>query len=248
MIKLRMKKATIFFSSVLIFMLHLPFAFSTSKPLTFEVVVKSKPLATTDKIASMAMIYNDLELNSMGLSQNAFDNAIKGYEYLLMNGKISNEEVISIVDFTKSSAQKRLFVIDIKNAKVLFNTYVSHGQHTGQEFAKKFSNNLESNQSSLGFYITSGTYMGKNGFSMRLNGLENNFNDRAVERAIVMHGASYVSEGYIKSRGFLGRSLGCPAVPEKLNKPIIEKIKNGSCLFIYSEDNRYLSKSKILNS
>jgi len=246
MIKLKMKKAYIFFSSVLIFMLHLPFAFSSSKPVTFDFTARVEK-ATPAK-SSLQMIYNDLGLAMMGLSQNAFESAIKGYEYLKMNGILANENVLSIVDFTLPSTEKRLFIIDVKSEKVLFNTYVSHGQNTGDKYAKRFSNRPESYQSSLGFYRTSGTYNGKNGFSMRLDGLERNINDRAEERAIVMHGAPYVSEGFIKTRGFLGRSWGCPAVPPQLNKPIIETIKNGTCLFIYSEDSNYLSQSTILNS
>ncbi|MBC7867350.1 MAG: murein L,D-transpeptidase catalytic domain family protein, partial [Gloeobacteraceae cyanobacterium ES-bin-316] len=130
----------------------------------------------------------------------------------------------------------------------LFNTYVAHGQNTGQEYANRFSNKPESFQSSLGFYITTSTYMGKNGFSLQLDGMENGINDLANERAIVMHGAPYVSESYIKTKGYIGRSHGCPAVPQQLNKPIIEKIKNGSCLFIYSNDKGYLKRSKILNT
>ena len=245
MIKLRMKKAPIFFISVLIFMLHLPVAFSSSKPANLDLTA-GKVVASAK--SAMVMLYDNLELGPMGLSQNAFESAIKGYEKLKMNGILVNDNIISIVDFTLPSTEKRLFIIDVKSEKVLFNTLVSHGQNTGEKFARKFSNRLESYQSSLGFYLTSGTYNGKNGFSMRLNGLEKNINDRAEDRAIVMHGAPYVSDGFIKSRGFLGRSWGCPAVPEKLNKPIIEKIKNGTCLFIYSEDSNYLSNSKILNS
>ena len=195
-----------------------------------------------------AVIYDSLHLNNLGLSEQAFNCAVKGYDYLKMSGKIMNDHVISIVDFTKPSNLKRLFVIDLERCKVLFNTYVAHGQGSGKEFANSFSNKPESFQSSLGFYITSGTYMGKNGYSLHLEGLENGINDKADERAIVMHGAPYVSEDYIRMQGYCGRSWGCPAVPERLSKPIIEKIKNGSCLFIYGKNKQYLQKSRILNS
>ena len=185
-------------------MLHLPFAFSSSKPVTFD--FNARVEKSTPAKSSLQMIYDDLGLAMMGLSQNAFESAIKGYEYLKMNGILANQNVLSIVDFTLPSTEKRLFIIDVKSEKVLFNTYVSHGQNTGDKYAKRFSNRPESYQSSLGFYLTSGTYNGKNGFSMRLDGLERNINDMAEERAIVMHGAPYVSENFIKSRGFLGRS------------------------------------------
>lgn len=245
----RLKKVYVFFSSVLIFMLHLPFAFSKSHALTTKKNAGSTAMDTRNVLtSSMTMIYDSLKLNLKGLSQNAFTDAVKGYQYLRNMGKINNDNVLSIVDFTKPSTSKRLFVIDVKNCKILFNTYVAHGQNSGREFANEFSNKPESFQSSLGFYVTSGTYIGKNGYSLHLQGMEKGINDLADERAIVMHGAPYVSEQFIRTKGYLGRSWGCPAVPEGLNKPIIERIKNGSCLFIYSEKGRYANYSKILNS
>jgi hypothetical protein len=246
----RLKKVYLFFSTVLIFMLHLPFAFSTSRINRSADTGKNGITANAElkNTSAINMIYDSLQLDMKGLSENAFDYAVKGYEYLKGKGKLYNEDILSIVDFTRPSTEKRLFVIDVKNCKVLFNTYVAHGQNSGKEFAKMFSNRPESYQSSLGFYLTSGTYIGKNGYSMHLNGMENGINDKANERAIVMHGAPYVSEGFIRTNGYLGRSWGCPAVPQNLNKPIIETIKNGSCLFIFSEDKRYLNYSKILNS
>ena len=123
---------------------------------------------------------------------------------------IRNENVISIADFSKPSSRKRLFVIDLKNMKLLFNTYVAHGQNSGRDMAANFSNTPESYQSSPGFYVTSDTYMGKNGFSMHLNGMEKGINDKALERAIVMHGAPYVSESFIRTNGYLGTQLGMP--------------------------------------
>lgn len=198
--------------------------------------------------SSAYKIYDSLKLNLCGLSEHAFNYAVKGFEYLKTQGRIANDNVISIVDFSRPSSQKRLFVLDLKNYKVLFNTYVAHGQGSGEAMARSFSNVPESYQSSLGFYQTEDTYMGKNGYSMHLEGLERGINDKAEERAIVMHGAPYVSENFIHTKGFLGRSWGCPAVPEQLNRPIIDKIKNGSCLFIFSENRNYLNRSRILNS
>ena len=248
---LKVKKVYVFFSAIVAFMLHLPFAFSSTKSFSFK-----KTIPTTDSssavlatnIFTTSKIYDSLKLNICGLSEQAFGYALKGYEYLKLKGKIGNDNIISIVDFSRPSSQKRLFVIDIKNFKILFNTYVAHGQGSGTAMATSFSNIPESYQSSLGFYTTSSTYIGKNGYSMHLEGMERGINDKANERAIVMHGAPYVSENFIHNQGFLGRSWGCPAVPEKLNKPIIEKIKNGTCLFIFSENSTYLHNSKILNS
>lgn len=248
--KFKCKSAYLFFSAALACMVHMPMAFATGKPFlkvrAIDPIITPKLVET--KASSAYKVYDSLKLNLYGLSENAFQYAIKGYEYLLSKGKIANDHIISIVDFTRPSSQKRLFIIDLSNYKILFNTYVAHGQGSGAEMATRFSNTPESLQSSLGFYKTSGTYMGKNGFSMKLEGLENGINDMAYERAIVMHGAPYVSENMARSQGHIGRSWGCPAVPEKLNKPIIEKIKNGSCLFIFSENKTYLHKSRIINS
>lgn len=248
--KFRFKKVYIFFSAVLAFMLHLPFAFSGVKG--FSTInkknVSKETAVSNNRSFAFSKVYDSLKLNVSGLSEHAFSYAIKGYEYLKAQGKIANQNIISIVDFTRPSSEKRLFVIDLANCKVLFNTYVAHGQGSGESMATSFSNIPESYQSSLGFYTTEDTYIGKNGYSLHLEGMEKGINDKAEERAIVMHGAPYVSENFIHSRGFLGRSWGCPAVPEQLNRPIIDKIKNGSCLFIYSENRRYLDRSGIINS
>lgn len=248
--KFRLKGVYLSAAILLLSIFTLPFAFSKSNGIGNISVNKTVIAApvTTKENTSMALIYDSLNLDDLGLSQDAFNYAVAGYEKLKQSGKIINDKVISIVDFTKPSYKKRLFVIDLSNFKLLFNTYVAHGQNTGKEYAKAFSNRPESYQSSLGFYITSGTYVGKNGFSMHLDGLEYGINHLAEERAIVMHGAPYVSEGMIRSQGYIGRSHGCPAVPEKLNKPIIEKIKNGSCFFIYSDNRSYLSKSRLLHT
>jgi L,D-transpeptidase catalytic domain len=251
--KFRFKSLYVGFYVFFAFMFQLPTAFAGIHVVqTYE--YKEPFLVNTIKIEQVPIIspiekmYDSLKLNLCGLSENAFNYAIKGYEFLKAKGKIANQNVISIVDFSKPSSDKRLFVLDLKNFKVLFNTYVAHGQNSGQVMATTFSNTPESLQSSLGFYKTSSTYFGRNGFSLKLSGLENGINNRAEERAIVMHGAPYANEEVVESMGHIGRSWGCPAVPERLNKPIIEKIKNGSCLFIFSTDKKYLHDSKIINS
>ncbi len=191
-------------------------------------------------------LYDSLHLNELGLSRQAYNYAVKGYNYLLASGKLNNDKILSIADFSLPSSQKRLFVVDLQNNKLLFFTYVSHGRNSGKVMATDFSNAPESNKSSLGFYVTGNTYIGKHGYSLRLLGEEKGINDNANSRAIVMHSAAYVSEATVRMQGFIGRSLGCPALPETLYKPIIEKVKNGSCLFIYSPDNYYTSHSNIL--
>jgi hypothetical protein len=255
------KKFYFLLSSSLIFLLHLPFVFAKSRPLNGE-KPKPRPVTVGTTINgysamniikssignSVGAIYDSLRLNLMGLSHQGFEYAMKGFDFLVKAGRLSNDSILSIVDFSQPSTKKRLFVIDLANFRVLFNTYVAHGLNSGTEFANHFSNTPQSNQSSLGFYETLDTYIGKNGYSLQLQGLENGINDNAGNRAIVMHGAEYVSEDFIRARGYLGRSWGCPAVPEKMSKPIIDKIKNGTCLFIYSPDKSYFTHSGILHS
>lgn len=245
----KINKVQLAFFAIVAFMLHLPFAFSGTKVFKANSIPSNTTTSSASTLSfSSAKIYDSLQLNLSGLSEQAFTSAIKGYEYLKQKGKIGNENILSIADFSSPSSKKRFFVIDLKNFKVLFNTYVAHGQNSGAAMATQFSNTPESLQSSLGFFTTSSTYNGKNGYSMHLKGMEDGINDKAEERAIVMHGAPYINENIINDRGYIGRSWGCPAVPEKLNKPIIDKIKNGSCLFIYSKNSRYQQTSKILNS
>ncbi|CAN5699028.1 hypothetical protein BH11BAC3_BH11BAC3_05320 [soil metagenome] len=193
-------------------------------------------------------LYKTWDLASAGLSEAAFEYALKGYDYLSKTSLLTKKNILTIVDFSKVSSKKRLFVLDINTGKVLFNTLVAHGHNSGNEYASQFSNLPESHQSSLGFYVTLGTYFGGNGYSLRLQGCEKGINDKAFERAIVIHGAKYVSNAFIDSRGFLGRSYGCPSVPTEVSKDIIDIIKNGSCLFLYHPSKNYIANSKIINS
>lgn len=196
--------------------------------------IVNTPVATA-KASALSVMYDSLNLEDMGLSDKAFEYAIQGYEKLKEEGKLKNASIITIVDFDQPSYKKRMYVIDVTNYKVLFNTWSAHGKNTGRETADNFSNTPESNKSSLGFYVTNDTYYGSKGYSLRLTGLERNINNNALARAIVLHGASYVSQSFINAQGYIGRSHGCPAVPQELNRPIIDKIKNGSMLFIYNK-------------
>ncbi len=256
-----LKKVPVFISSVFIFLIHVPFVFAKTIP---HKHTSSAKLLTTPEFTKVnasnlggglneegpnsnkVSVYDSLRLTNLGLSKQAYDYAMRGFKTLRDLGKLSNDSIISIVDFSLSSAKKRLFVIDIKNYEVLYNTYVAHGRKSGAEYARQFSNNPRSNKSSLGFYVTGDTYSGEHGYSLRLEGEEKGINDNAFKRAIVMHSADYVNENYIQTKGYIGRSLGCPAIPEKVYKPIIDEIKDGSCLFLYSPNKYYLSHSKFL--
>ncbi len=237
-------------SSFVIAILHLPFAFAKSA------TGGSKFFFHTDNynkkgiddslqfLPSLRSAYDSLQLSLAGLSQQAFDFAKKGLDKLVEEGKLINDSIISIIDFSQPSNKKRLFVLDIKNYKVLFNTFVAHGRNTGREQATYFSNQNASYMSSPGFYITAETYEGKNGYSLKLEGMERGINDNAYERGIVVHGAPYVSQDFVNAQGYIGRSQGCPAVPVQVSRPIINTIKGGTCMFIYHPS--YVDRSPIL--
>jgi hypothetical protein len=173
--------------------------------------------------------------------------ALAGYELLLEEKSVIRPEVITIIDFSLPSDKERLWVLDLIQKKVLFRCLVSHGRNSGELMAENFSNTPGSNASSPGFYTTGETYIGKHGLSLTLDGLEMGINDKARARAIVIHGADYVSSDFVRNHGRLGRSQGCPAVPAELSKEIIQTIKGGSCLFIYVPKTSYTSNSPIIN-
>ncbi len=210
--------------------------------------IADQPIADNSvKVAvSNKDIFDSLRLGRLGLGRVAFDYAMIGYTNLKAKGLLANNGILSIIDFSLSSAKKRLFVLDVKNYKLLFVTYVAHGRNSGTSQALYFSNEAESFKSSIGFYLTGATYSGAHGYSMKLKGYEAGYNDKAEERAIVMHSADYVSEALIKQQGFIGRSLGCPALAPEIYKQVINKIKNQSCLFIYGASGNYIENSRML--
>lgn len=195
--------------------------------------------------ASNESLYNELNLADAGLSRTVYQLALKGQERLKARGDIA-KDFLTICDFSQSCNKKRLFVIDLANRKILFNTLVAHGKNTGAEFAEYFSNEPASLKSSLGFFVTKKSFTGGHGLGLVLSGKEPGFNDRAEERAIVMHGADYADKDFIDKWGTLGRSWGCPAVSKKFSEQIINTIKEGTCLFIYFPDKNYLASSKLL--
>ena len=247
----KLRSAYLFVSSLVVGLFSFPLAFAKS--------VEKKAVHVKDTVANLAIsdliptlpsavsVYDSLRLNLEGLNRKAFELAQEGFEKLKRQGAVVNDNIISIVDFSLPSTEKRLYVVDLKNYRVLYKTYVAHGRNSGTLMANSFSNSPSSYKSSLGFYKTLGTYNGKHGYSLRLEGLEKGINDNAYERAIVMHGADYVSPSYIPKLGFIGRSQGCPAVSTREATPIINTIKNGSCLFIYSPSDSYQQRSSVLS-
>lgn len=192
-------------------------------------------------------VYDSLRLEDVGLSRRAFEMALRGMSKLIKSYHIK-ENILSIVDFSQSSLSKRLYVIDLENYALLFNTLVAHGNKTGKEMARSFSNKNRSNKSSLGFYITGNTYMGNNGYSLKLQGVEKGINDFAFRRAIVLHGADYVSADWAANHNqdYIGRSQGCPALPVEMSAEIINELKDGTCLFIYHPTSTYRAQSRLV--
>ena len=193
-------------------------------------------------------LYNNIHLDEAGLSMQAFLNAYKGYEYLISQNKIVNHNLLTICDYSQPSSQKRLYVIDLKNNKLLYRTYVAHGHNSGADVANSFSNLNSSNKSSLGFLVTAETYTGHNGYSMRFDGMERGINDNVRVRDVVMHGSAYVCGERVKNGTMMGRSWGCPAVANTESMAIINTIKGGTCFYVYSPDAVYEQQSQILNA
>lgn len=217
----------------------------SSKSGAINAVNDSAATAVNTKTAA-EIIYSKSGLAAKGLAFEVFQKAFNGYAVLKTKNRLA-KELLTIADLSTASGNKRLYIIDMRTGQLLKHTWVAHGRNSGDRMAMQFSNKPSSLQSSLGFYVTSDTYVGNNGYSLRLIGLEKGFNDNALSRAIVMHGAPYVNE-QLASTGRIGRSWGCPAVSQKEHKEIIDLVKGGSCLFIYAQQPQYLAKSELLNS
>ncbi len=201
------------------------------------------PTFLKNELAESASILSE----KFSIDEQAVLMALTGFEKLKNQGLVNNERYLTIVDFSKPSNEERLYIIDMYNKEMAIQTYVAHGRKSGTLFATHFSNKQSSNQSSLGFYVTGNTYFGKHGKSLELLGVEPGINDNAKQRAIVLHGANYVSNSFIKSSGYLGRSQGCPAVPNNQIEDIIDIIKGESCFFIYAPSKSYFSRSRLVN-
>ncbi len=219
-------------------------SFTIKKDLPIEVAASKEMIEEIKIVPSLNLIdeklerYQSIVSNGFELPEyDSFSKAIDGFE-VLKEKQIIQNNILTIIDFDLPSTQKRLWVIDMDENKVLFHSLVAHGKNSGELLAQSFSNENESFKSSLGFFVTNETYQGAHGLSLKLDGLEKDKNNNARNRAIVIHGADYVSEGFIREHNRLGRSFGCPALPLELTKSIISTIKNKSCLFIHHRSNQ----------
>ncbi|MEZ5025760.1 MAG: murein L,D-transpeptidase catalytic domain family protein [Chitinophagales bacterium] len=244
-----MKKNTIFLIAMVVFfpLNNMP-SYAKDAPILVaenfpqDFLFDLEPTPTQKNENALESYLNDFSI----ISPDALKYALSGYSTLKEKGKIKKQDIITIVDFSKPSTEERLFVLDLKNNKIITKSLCAHGKNSGELWATKFSNKPESYQSSLGFYICNETYNGSNGFSLKLDGQEPGINDNARERGVVIHGADYVSKTFIANNGKIGRSFGCPALPIEKNAKIINLLKGGSCLFIYQPNKYYQTHSSIL--
>lgn len=206
--------------------------------------VSQRPTASlVSEADACRSLYHDMGLEGV-VNWKAFRQAVTGYQRI--EGR--KRDVLTLIDFSLPSTAERFFVFDMARRRLLFSSVVAHGKNSGENYATSFSNEYGSYKSSLGFYLTGSTYQGSNGYSLLLDGLEKGINDRARERAIVVHGAAYADPSVASRGGRLGRSFGCPALPQKLSRPIIDAIKDGSVMYIYAPTPEYLAQSTVLNA
>jgi len=208
---------------------------------------KERQLALKKAELNIKDLYNELNAAQYDLSFTAFRYAYIGYQTMKKQHRLNNKELFSIIDFTKDCNSKRFYTIDLEKMKIVYYTYVAHGKKSGERMATSFSDAVESNKSSIGFYITGNTYNGGNGYSLMLHGDEKGYNSNLAKRSVVVHAADYANEDYIARNGRMGRSLGCPALPENIYKQVIETIKEKTMIFAYYNDAKYLKTSKYLN-
>jgi hypothetical protein len=182
-----------------------------------------------------------------GISPKVLDLALGAVKCATVRGDIAAPPTLTVIDYSKPSVEPRLWVFDMTRGELLFNELVAHGRNTGENMSVHFSDTMNSRQSSIGLFVTANTYMGSTGYSLRLDGLEPGFNGRARDRAIVMHGAPYVSEQFAAAQGRIGRSWGCPALREAVARDVIDTIRGGGVIFSYYPDSNWLKSSKFLN-
>ncbi len=213
----------------------------------FSFLFSSAPTAPPGSTEWINQEMTKIQTQADNLDQDVLKLGLYAYVRARHQG-LDDKQLLTIVDYTKSSNERRLWVVDLKKAKVLFNTWVTHGKNSGTDKAVSFSNNPGSLKSSLGVFLTTGApYVGGNGYSLRLSGLEHGINDNAYERDIVIHGAWYASQSVAKKLGYLGRSWGCLAVDEKTVHPLINTIKDNTLVFVYYPDRQWLNNSNFLS-
>lgn len=201
---------------------------------------------TVDAASSVSFSVNDFDAAAIGsIEMDVLEMALGAASCAVRAGDARNPTTLTVIDYSKPSTEKRLWVFDLKSRELIYEELVAHGQGTGANMATQFSNEPDSHRTSLGLFRTDMPYVGRNGYSLRLDGLDKGLNDRARERAIVMHGAPYVSAAFVKSNGRLGRSHGCPAVSAEVARQMIDRVKGGGLVFAYYPDARLKSSKYV---
>jgi len=200
--------------------------------LAFAVCLSLSSPAHAGGMTESALVDHVVE-STGGPARAALEAAMRAYDRAQQAGAIANPGLLTLIDYTRPSVDRRLWVIDLRSGEVLFNELVAHGRGSGDNLATAFSNEDNSHMSSVGLFVTRDVYVGHNGYSLRLDGLDRGLNDHALSRAIVIHGAAYVSEVIGKQIGRLGRSWGCPAVRPEIARTLIDTIKGGTAVFAY---------------
>jgi hypothetical protein len=208
---------------------------------------KAPPVATAAAATATAVAASAWSGTPIGaIDPHVFNLALGAAQCAVRSGAIEDPSTLTVIDYSKPSTEKRLWVFDLRSRELLYEELVAHGQGTGDNLAKVFSNEPDTHASSLGLFLTEDTYVGRNGYSLRLKGLDEGFNHRAGERAIVMHGAPYVSDDFVKKNGRLGRSWGCPALREGVAREVIDRVRGNGIVFSYYPDQDWLESSRYL--
>jgi hypothetical protein len=212
------------------------------------------PVAATNNVPRTAPVHMGVAgaidfkaAEAAGVSKDVLTLATNAVTCATNSGDIAAPPTLTLIDYSRPSVEPRLWVFDLATGQLLFKELVAHGRNTGENMSLHFSDDMNSRQSSIGLFVTADTYIGSNGYSLRMNGLEPGFNARARERAIVMHGAPYVNADLAAKQGRLGRSWGCPAVREAVAHKIIDTVRGGGVIFSYYPDNDWLAQSRFLN-
>jgi len=213
----------------------------------FLFLILSNSVLATKEISADA-IAKDIAAKTNNLKPKVIKLAIEAFYRAKQVGVDIKRPVLTVIDYTLASTQKRLWVVDLESKQVLYNSLVAHGRNSGENYTTSFSNRGGSKQSSVGLFLTEDSYFGGSGYSLHLKGLEDGFNDKARTRTIVLHGAAYVNQKFAAAVGRIGRSFGCPAVETSLAKPIINTIKDGTLVFSFYPHPEWLSKSKFINN
>lgn len=221
------------------------YSMAAAKPVAARATENTKVAPT--RSSSFQQLKTNLSRKIKGINQSALDAGLKAYLCATNVRNNVTKRYLTIIDYSKPSSQKRMYIIDMQKQKLVSSQLVAHGQNTGGRDAANFSNKDGSHQSSLGVFVTGREYSGKHGLSLRLQGLEPGYNDKAGRRAIVMHGANYVNQQYVKKYGMIGRSWGCMAIENSAVSSTIKAIKDGSVVVAYYKDNQWLKRSNYLH-